>query len=170
MWSDITAVEVAARIEKLLPGHTAYAAARSADTRRRMREILARSVTSRLRSVADLAPEVAALLADPLVDHAVERGVHVERRRLGDDFTRSSNLELMPIVLGSLEDAQEDVLAVSLPRCRRIHRGALRAFVLRERQGLDDVSFAGGDELFMGTSSPRLVVLHHEGWVFDLRC
>jgi hypothetical protein len=41
--------------------------------------------------------------------------------------------------------------------------------MLREREGLDDLPFAGGDELLVGTSSPRVIAFHHEGWGFDLR-
>jgi hypothetical protein len=135
-----------------------------------MREFLARSRASRLRDVPDLPPDTAALQADHLVEGATEHGLRVARRRLGQDFTRLRNDELVHLVLGDLLDAQEDVFAVALPRCRRIQRGALRAYVLRERAGLDDVAFAGDDELFVATSSPRIIVLHHEGWVFDLRC
>lgn len=164
---DVPVAEVAARVEQLLPGHLVFAAAESARIQRRKREIVAR--TGRALHIPDVPPESAALGADHLVDDAVRRGLSVARRRLGEDFTRLSPEALLPLVLGDLAGAAEDIFAVDLPRCRRIPAGELSAFVRRPAVELGDVSFAGDDEVFVCTVSPRIIVLHHEGWVFDVR-
>ena len=32
----------------------------------------------------------------------------------------------------------------------------------------EDVRLVDGDVVIVGTSSPRVIVVHHEGWIFEL--
>ena len=170
MFTDVALSDAAARLEELLPGISRYATAKTVDAQARMREIWARVHPGRAVPLPIVPPGLAALQqADLAVDFALQHGLPVERRFLGENYGQRSDAELLHVILGDLAEAPEDVFVVSLPHCRRVHRGSLREFVLRGPEITDDRSFTGDDELFICASSRRIVVLHHEGWVFDLR-
>jgi hypothetical protein len=72
------------------------------------------------------------------------------------------------LVLGDLPSRNEDVFVVSdTERCLRVPAERLEDFVTRGREVAGEVSF-DGDALFVCTTAKRVVVRHHEGFVFDL--
>jgi hypothetical protein len=52
-------------------------------------------------------------------------------------------------------------------RCHRVAASQLVDFVLRQYELVGEHAFEG-DELVIGVTAPRVLVWHHEGWVFDL--
>ena len=71
-------------------------------------------------------------------------------------------------VLRNLWTLQEDVLTVShFQRCFRIPAAHLVDFVIHGTAATGDKSL-DGDDLFVCARSARVIVFHHEGWVFDV--
>jgi len=71
-------------------------------------------------------------------------------------------------VLQSLWTLPEDVLTVShLQRCFRIPASHLVDYVIHGAGVTGDKSL-DGDDLFVCVRSMRVIVFHHEGWVFDV--
>ncbi|MGH7633888.1 MAG: hypothetical protein ACRENC_09180 [Gemmatimonadaceae bacterium] len=71
-------------------------------------------------------------------------------------------------MLRGLWTLPEDILTVShLQRCFRMPASHLIDFVLHGADATGDRSL-DGDDLFVCARTPRVIVLHHEGWIFDV--
>jgi hypothetical protein len=106
-----------------------------------------------------------ALGVDVVIGHAKSIGAQVTASEID---VNASAAELAIVVLRDLPSLHEDVFVVSdQERCFRVPAERLVDFVSREPELTGEVSF-DGDELFVCTRSKRVVVLHHEGWVFDV--
>jgi hypothetical protein len=118
---------------------------------------------------AQLPAQVCSLDVDSLCEHAEARGALIERRPVGEDFMERQPDELAPLVLGGLPLLSEDLLVVSDElRCFRVPGAELTNFVLRDANMTGEASFSG-DELFVCTTTRHIVLLHHSGYVFDIR-
>jgi hypothetical protein len=92
----------------------------------------------------------------------------IDSDQIGEDQVGERNDAIARRVLRSLWTLQEDVLTVShLQRCFRIPASHLVDFVIHGAGVTGDKSL-DGDDLFVGAHSMRVIVFHHEGWVFDV--
>lgn len=153
MVEEVPVEEALARLEALLPGLAAYAATRHAATRARQAEIWARAVPDRpLPGRAPLPTD--ALMPDWLIDHARALGWQVEAQRTDDlDAARRP---------GEPTPGETVLVVVDSPLvCRRAPAERLAELV--------DAELLADDAVLVWSAQPRVRVVHHEGWVFDLR-
>jgi hypothetical protein len=163
--AEISRRVVADRLEAILPGLHDYAMAQDTDAGRRRDEILARRYPGMASSV--LSPEALVLKPDYILDHARSRA-RIESDQIGEDQISVRSDSVVRRVLRDLPTLDGDILTVSFrQRCFRIPAAYLVDFVLHGDRVTGDL-LLDGDDLFVCARSPRVIVLHHEGWVFDV--
>lgn len=163
--AEISRRVVADRLEAILPGLQRYATEQDARDRQRRDAIMARRHPGTASPV--FPPEALVLTPDYLLDHARQHA-RIDSDQIGEDQIGERNELIARRVLRGLTTLQEDVLTVShLQRCFRIPASHLIDFVLRGADATGD-RLLDGDDLFVCARSPRVIVLHHEGWIFDV--
>ena len=155
MGSEVPLADVAARLEALLPGLSASAAASGEQRRVRHNEYW-----SRLRPDRPLADSPQPRPGDVVeVDHLLAYAELHGGRVTAKQFSDLVEFEELAPYLRAL--AGETLLVADFAlNCIRATADALLA--------AGDVRLVDGDVIIVGASSPRVIVVHHEGWVFDL--
>lgn len=155
MGSEVPLADVAARLEALLPGFSASAAASGEQRRVRHNEYW-----SRLRPARPLGDPAQPHPGDVVdVDHLLAYAEQYAGRITAKQFGELVEFEeLVPYLRALAGEAL--LVADDALNCIRATADALLA--------AEDVRLVDGDVIIVGTSSPRVIVVHHEGWVFDL--
>lgn len=162
---EISKRVVADRLEAILPGLENYATERAARARQRRDEITARRHPGTTSPV--FPPEVHMLNPDYLLEHA-RLHARIDSDHLGEGQMGIRSDSIARRVLRGLTTLQEDVLTVShLQRCFRIPAAYLIEFVLHGAGTTGDM-LLDGDDLFVCARSPRVIVVHHEGRIFEV--
>lgn len=132
----------------------------------RVTEVDRAVVIARLDAIFPGSPSPhAALGVDTVIERAKALGAEVTSCPVEVD---ARGEELAVVVLGDLISRNEDVFVVAgTERCFRVPAERLEDFVTRGREVTGELSF-DGDALFVCTKGKRVIVLHHEGFVFDL--
>lgn len=156
----IALADVAARLVALLPGLREFAEERAARGRARMAELWARRHPDRPPPIYTGPPDAHLLGPDTLLEHAETLGWHIDSKNLAsladDDF--------IPTILGDLPALAEPIFVVTHANgCHLVPAADLVNFVADE----PDIH-RHGDALFVCAASPRIVVAHHEDWLFKL--
>lgn len=155
MGSEVPLADVAARLEALLPGLSASAAASGEQRRLLNNEGWSRlHLDSPLEDPAQPRPWDV-FDVDHLLAYAEQHGGGVTAKQFGDVVEFE---ELAPYLRTF---AGEELLGADF-ELNGI-RGTADALLAAE-----DVRLVDGDVIIVGTSSPRVIIVHHEGWVFDL--
>jgi len=152
------------RLETLLPGLAAYAEGRARHAHS-MRVALWNRVHPDEASPFKLwSRESACLDVDYIIEHATTIGAKIEKRRIEAEPEEGDLGNLLAPLLPGAVNPNEDVLFVSHEQaCSRMPSAGLQQFI-EERVVLS------GDEILAGTTTARIIVLHHEGWLFVLQC
>ena len=164
----VTPHAVTERLEALLPGLRARAAAHARERLQRRTEIWVRAHAEPLpdRDPADLD----VLAPDVIWTHAQALGWSIASRPIGENFTLRDPSALAREVLGELAAVPGDILNVDHDRrAYRVPAARLLEFATRPLALTGDIAFDGLDELFVAADVPRIVLVHHEGWAIDLR-
>ena len=121
------------------------------------------------RRLEELLPGVGGHLGSPdaILTRARELGATITREEVGE--VRKVTLELARYILHGLWELDEPILIVThRVRCFRVDAARLLELVLDQYPVIGEHSFEG-DQLFICTRSRRLLVWHHEAWVFDVQ-
>lgn len=151
--SDLDAA--AQRLEALFPGLTAFAVARAGAARARLEALWARAHPDRKPPGRMFSPAECVVVVDALLEYAQIRGAAIEAHQVGDSLEFDD-------VAPHLRALAEEVLLVVLPDSGCIRTTANAALAAA------DIPVAGEDVVFISTASPRVLVVHHEGWIFAL--
>lgn len=153
--TTVSLADIAARLEELLPGLYVSAVAAGQAAHARSNAMWSRLRPDRpLTEPAEPGPSYV-VEVDHLIDYARLLGGRIAAQEVGDDMP----FEALAPYLRAL--AGEDLLVVDdYNLCTRASTDALLADA--------DVRIVGGDAVIVGTSSPRVIVVHHSGWIFDL--
>ena len=167
---EVSPSEAVQRLEAMLPGLQAHAAARSARRIARMTQLWSRVHSNRPPPVRSSISELDALAADAVLERAAALGWRAASQPIGESFAERDPGELARQVLGDLAHVPGDILIVNHDnRAYRVPAARLHDFIGRDVALTGDVSFDGMDELFLATAALHVVVVHHEGWAIDLR-
>jgi hypothetical protein len=163
---EVSKAVVAARLEALFPGLELYATQQHRLSQQRRQAIMARAGHAPA-TLTVFPPESLVLTPDYILDHAKQLA-QIDSDRIGEDQVGERNDVIARRVLRTLWTLEEDVLTVShVQRCFRLPASCLVDFVVHGASVTGDKSL-DGDDLFVCTRSARVIVLHHEGWVFDV--
>lgn len=163
--TSISKAVVADRLRELFPGLERYATQRHAIGRQRSQEIWARRYPDTPLKV--FPPEDLVLSPDYILEHAKQHA-RIDTDRLGEHELGERSESVAHRVLRGMWTLQEDVLIVShVQRCFRVPASHLVDIVI-DRADVTGEKWLTGDDLFVCTRTARLIVLHHNAWVFDV--
>ena len=159
----VSRAAVVARLEGLLPGLSDYSEARVSAARAKRNAVWNRVHPNKPSPFATASGGTACLDVDYIVEHATALGARVSKRQLQSSSWDGALEELTALLLGDMDSTDEAVFVVSdKQECCRTPAEELRQFVEK------DTSFPG-DEVFVWPVTARIVIVHHEGWLFDVR-
>lgn len=148
--------DVVQRLERLFPGLAAAATARHAASRTRMAALWARAHPGQTPPWGQLPLATLVLGVDAIIDHARALGAAVDGRPIDD--------RLAALAPGLAELADEPLWVVTDDLASHYCRATE---LLAHARGDDLV--LDGDLVCVATCTPRVLILHHEDWIFDLR-
>ena len=144
------------RLERLFPGLAAAATARHAASRARRAALWARAHPSQSPPWGQLPLATLVLGVDAIIDHAGALGAAVDGRPIDD------RLAALAPCLAELADEPLWVITDDLTS------HYCRAAELLAHARSDDLVL-DGDLVCVAAFAPRVLILHHEDWIFDLR-
>jgi hypothetical protein len=153
--TEVPLFTVVARLEALLPGLSASAAASGQQSRMRHLAYWSKLRPDRPLKEPDQPNPGYALDVEHLLAYAKKHGGRVAAQQFGDDVEFEDLAPYLRIL------ASEPLLVVNdALECTQTTADAIFAS--------ESVRLVDGDVVIVGTLSARVVIVHHEGWIFDL--